>query len=414
MIHERQIIGILTLCILASGCADTLDEKEPDDWSFADQRVASLSTGSGYTCALSASGAVSCWGSNTFGELGNGEGGLQADAQPQPVRVKGLETATDLDTGVASACAVLEGGEIRCWGQGIYGQLGNGNAGEGANSFTPVAVEGIDDAVEVSAGGSHSCARLKSGRVACWGSNRHGELGTGTRGPETSSATPKSVQDIDTAVDIATGRFHSCAVLRNGSVKCWGGNERGQLGTSDAGLGADETSPAEVEEIDSATEVVGGYGHTCVRLEDGSVECWGDLKAGRRDSLRDRPDYGAEGYSRPTEIERLGRTSDLSAGDHHNCAIVEDGAIRCWGDNRHGQLGGGDVGEHVDSPVSVEGLDSAVDVSASHSSTAGHSCALTDDRDVYCWGDNSHGQLGSPASQIGERSAKPIAIGGGS
>jgi alpha-tubulin suppressor-like RCC1 family protein len=134
------------------------------------------------------------------------------------------------------SCARLGDGTVKCWGDNGVGQLGDGTT---TNSSTPVAVQGLSGAVEIAAGGLHSCARLGDGTVKCWGNNFSGELGdvTGTY----SSSTPVVVQGLSGAVEIAAGNWHSCARLGDGTVKCWGGNSDGQLGD-----GTDTISPTPV------------------------------------------------------------------------------------------------------------------------------------------------------------------------
>ena len=203
-----------------------------------------VAAGAFQSCGLLAAGSVDCWGNNYYGQLGNGT----TTNSSTPVAVQGITTAAQITAGAYHACALLAAGSVDCWGNNYYGQLGNGTT---TNSSTPVAVKGISSAAQITAGYYDSCALLASGRVDCWGYNFNGELGDGTAtGPQTCglyddpcSTTPVSVNGITTATQISVGGDpsadsdggHACAVLAGGGVRCWGANFDGQLGDGTAG-----------------------------------------------------------------------------------------------------------------------------------------------------------------------------------
>ena len=225
------------------------------------------------TCALLTDGTVDCWGYNSSGELGDGsmQHGHAAsdgfDVSPIPVQVTGITNATQLSSGAGHVCALLSGGSVSCWGDNSYGEVGDGTT---ENRSAPVQVDGITNAIQVSAGGwSHSCVLLSGGTVECWGYNNHGELGNGTT---TESDTPVLVSSITNATEISAGAYQTCALLSNGKVECWGRNDHGQLGN---GTTADSSTPVEVRDIKNATQISSGGGHTCAVLSSGKVECWG-------------------------------------------------------------------------------------------------------------------------------------------
>src|SRR5256885_1344811 len=186
-----------------------------------------------HACMRLPDGTVQCWGRNNFGQLGNGDGNLADSSVPVPVR--DLTTATRVVTGDSHTCALLGDGTVQCWGVGDSGQRGDGTFNN--ISSVPVAVVGMDgtghltNAVAIAARGYHSCALLGDGTVWCWGRNVEGQLGDGTT---TSSSTPVRVGGITGAVAVSAGVFHTCALLSDGTVKCWGavgpGNDFGQLG----------------------------------------------------------------------------------------------------------------------------------------------------------------------------------------
>lgn len=185
-----------------------------------------IASGYSHTCARLAAGSVECWGSNVYGELGD----ATTVKKLTPTTVSGLTNAVELALGMHHACARLQGGGIRCWGNNTFGQVGDGNEGTGADKHTPTLVEGSTDAVAIAVGHKHSCARSQGGSISCWGWNEVGQLGYGTAGYQTNKTTPTPVVGLTTAVELAAGGSHTCARLQGGSVECWGNNVDGQLG----------------------------------------------------------------------------------------------------------------------------------------------------------------------------------------
>ena len=183
--------------------------------------AAAVSAGGGHTCAALTDQSVRCWGSNAWGALGNGSSATDSKV---PVMVSGISTATAISSGFAHTCATLTSGGVRCWGQNIDGQLGDGTT---TDSTTPVAVSNITNATSVSGGYQHSCVRLADGGASCWGYNYAGLLGDGTT---TDSTTPVTVSSLGSATKMAAGQSQSCALLSTGQGRCWGYNGSGQLG----------------------------------------------------------------------------------------------------------------------------------------------------------------------------------------
>ena len=235
--------------------------------------VASISAGDNHTRAL-ANGTVQCWGANFSGQLGNGT----TTRSLTPVAVSGITTATTVAVGRDHSCARLANGTVQCWGYNYYGQLGNGTT---TDATTPVQVSGITTATAIAVGGSyntggHSCATLANGTLQCWGGNSTGELGNGTK---TQSTTPVQVSGITTAtaVTVAADQLYrhgySCARLANGTLQCWGANYYGQLGNG--ATIAYSTTPVAVSGITTATAIATGGDHSCARLANGTLQCWG-------------------------------------------------------------------------------------------------------------------------------------------
>jgi alpha-tubulin suppressor-like RCC1 family protein len=185
--------------------------------------VVSVASGASHVCVLDASGGVRCWGRNTEGELGDG----QLGSRIKPVVVRGLSDVVELSAGARHSCARRRDGKVACWGDNASGQLGAA-AGRDAKRYEPVIVAGLSDVVELALGGNHSCARHRTGSVACWGGNEHGQLGH-VASPKQRNV-PTLVHGLPDAIDLSLGERHSCAARGRGDASCWGRNEHGALG----------------------------------------------------------------------------------------------------------------------------------------------------------------------------------------
>ncbi|MBK7827006.1 hypothetical protein [Nannocystis sp.] len=174
-----------------------------------------IALGGFHGCAVMADQTVQCWGWNEFGQLGDGSVGKQA-VKRTPVVVPKLAGVKQLSIGENHSCALHDTGAVSCWGSNEYGQLGRGSR---RDSTAPVAVAGLQGVVEISTGGYHSCARLTDGALRCWGSNGNSQLGDGSTHDRDA---PVAVAEVGTATQIVAGREHSCALRSDGAVWCWG------------------------------------------------------------------------------------------------------------------------------------------------------------------------------------------------
>jgi alpha-tubulin suppressor-like RCC1 family protein len=337
---------------------------------------AAYSAGGAHTCALSRAGGLQCWGDNLNGSIGDGT----VTDRKTPVDVPGLTSGVvAVAAGDGHSCALTRAGAVKCWGENSDGEVGDGTIS--LRKLTPVNVIGLSSGVvAVAAGGNHSCALTAAGGVKCWGYNADGQLGDGTT---TTRATPVTVVGLTGVIAIATGDRHTCALTRAGGLKCWGANIYGQLGD---GTTTTRLTPVNVLGFTSgATAVSLGYTHSCARTSGNGVKCWGYNGAGQ---LGD----GAR-ITRWAPVDVLGLTSGIVAidvGSNHACALTAAGGVKCWGENRYGQLGDTTTVDRP-TPVAVTGSASGlVSVSAGNR----HSCALTAAGASLCWGSDSDGRLG--------------------
>jgi alpha-tubulin suppressor-like RCC1 family protein len=244
--------------------------------------AAQVSAGGAVTCAVLSSGAIDCWGADYFGQLGDGTGGGFTRGSSTPVQVVGITNAIQVRAGADHICALISNGTIECWGNNQAGDLGDGVTDHGYKnggrdfSPTPVRVEGITSATSVGAGQAHTCASLADGTVECWGDNRYGQLGEGNYGNGTPgsnfSPTPVQVPGIADAASVSAGGWFTCALLSGSTIECWGQNWRGQLGNHSPTKGA----PVKVEGIGNAASISAAWEDACALLAPGSIKCWGD------------------------------------------------------------------------------------------------------------------------------------------
>ena len=338
--------------------------------------IASVDGGGAHTCALTLGGGLQCWGLNSRGQLGDGT---------QIQRLTAVDVS-DLNTGVSAvatgffhSCARSLAGGIKCWGFNFNGQLGDGTT---TQRLTAVDVSGLTVGVTaITTGNNHSCARTTGGGVKCWGSNDSGQIGDGST---TNRSLAIDVSGLTSGVSaISAGDKHTCALTTNGGVKCWGRNVEGQLGD---GTQSQRLTAVDVSGLTSGVAAIAvGELHSCALSTGGGVKCWGSNVVGQiGDGTTTR---------RLTAVDVDGLGSGVGAitvGGAHSCALITGGGVKCWGSNSNGQLGDGTTTNRL-TAVDVSDLGSGVGTIAAGRA---HTCAITVDSRVKCWGNNFNGQLG--------------------
>lgn len=415
--------------------------------------VTPISAGAGSTCSIRASNDLYCVGSNSFGQLGNGNNISTSD----PQKVIGISAVSAVSVGGTSACAVTGGGSVFCWGDNSSGQLGIGNT---VSQNLANQVPGLSNAVSVAVGLNFACALTSAGVLTCWGANEAGQLAnesrTGSTTPTFVSAAPSAISSINAngkrvcvlasdvycwgdfpayifpnearnwvptkvegssgALGVALGSDFGCLVFSNG-VSCWGANDHGQLGNGTKVLSA---ALVAVIGISNVSQITVGDHFACSTDSNRDTYCWGQNSSGQLGI--------SAGVDQPTRIP-TGATSSayISAGTNNLCALKLTGEILCVGDSTSGQSGylstsaipltnstasnlskvsaGADTSCAIDSngllqcwgalkPISTYG-GTFSDVSVGN----GSACAVTSEKKLLCWGSNSAGQLGDGSNR---------------
>jgi alpha-tubulin suppressor-like RCC1 family protein len=384
-------------------CSFTLNS---DTSAIAYFRTTQVSTGAYHTCGLKMDGTVKCWGRWNEGQLGRGTTNNSGGYNQVPVAITNLANVVAIATGAYHTCALLVDGTVQCWGRNTEAQAGGG----GFNNFsapTPVMLYG-GSGLGIAAGGYHSCVLVNDGSVKCWGYNHDHEIADL---PYDAIVPPAPIGNVGGAIAVTAGAYHSCALIAGGGVDCWGYNHDGETGSNPgwfnnvsigAALQVDAATGAGVE----GTTAQGGY-HTCAILSSGgAISCWGYNGHGE---LGNGNTIGPQPTGTPVAVAGLpGPASRVAAGGYHTCAIV-NGSILCWGANESAQLGRGTRGNDILAPGLVSSvLPSALSVDAG----AYHTCAVfsgaTDD--VRCWGRNTEGEVGRNGTSFTDPVTSPMKL----
>ena len=330
--------------------------------------ITDVTTGDGFACMLFADGQASCWGANTFGQLGTGD--TTTRLTPTPVMANSAYALTgimSISAGSEHACAVNFELEPVCWGHNNKGQLGNYSIPYTTDQTYPSPIYIYDKKTNpqllgvfsISAGTATTCVVFPDYTGACWGDNEYGQLGDGAISSSEVSPVgvivPGPVALTMMPSTLNNGGRHTCAIILDGSIGCWGDNSYGETST---GLGGVTPYPASVfiggHKLTTATALILGGSSTCVILNDQTGACWGanwfgevgNYKLGYAHAFSPYTILTADGNS-------LGNISQLVGGEKHFCALTQDGKVYCWGDNTYGQLGAANSIRNTDIPQLV-------------------------------------------------------------
>jgi alpha-tubulin suppressor-like RCC1 family protein len=334
------------------------------------------------------------WGENSSGQLGDGAT-LQSDL---PTTVGGLSFVTSVAAGTRHSLALVSDGTVAAWGSNAFDQLGDGEA---VGSDVPVAVEALAGVKAIAAGANHSLALLSNGTVVAWGDNEEGQLGDGNT---EEAEVPVAVKGLSGVKAIAAGGEHSLALLSNGRVMAWGENEYGQLG--DGGLKRSDV-PVAVQGLSGVTAIAAGTEHSLALLASGKVMAWGGDNFGQLGSAEEEAETPGESFSDvPVAVDGVSGATAIAAGARDSLALLSNGTVMAWGEDRAGELGDGAIARSRDTPVAVSGLAGATAIAAGGE----HSLALLGDGSVMAWGEDKYGELGNGTA--GEPSDVPVAVSG--
>lgn len=298
-----------------------------------------------------------------------------AEGNSDTARIRVAVGFTALSAGLGHTCGIVASGAAYCWGYGQAGRLGTGSE---ATQLAPAPVAGGLSFRSISSGFYHTCGTTTDNRAYCWGSNSHGELGDGTTAW---SSVPQPVYGGISFASVSAGASHTCALTPDGSAYCWGYGVYGRLGNRST---ASSTVPVAVAGGSQRfSSITVGANHSCALEFLEKVACWGGNG------------YGQLGIGSRTWIAepiRLGSYTfnSVDVGTNYTCTTTSSGTAFCWGWNNEGQLGNGSTTDRL-SPTLVTGGHAFTGISAGF---VRHTCATTTAGWAYCWGRNSHGQLG--------------------
>ncbi|MBE7439607.1 MAG: hypothetical protein HS115_14215 [Spirochaetales bacterium] len=382
----------------------------------------------GHNLRLFPDGVLVSWGPNSNGRLGRNNTTAVGDGIGPSILAAGPVnlgvSPRHVSAGHQFSCAVYNQA-LRCWGFNDDGQLGDNSTVSTAMGGVTTNIENISDVPvgetvdSVAAADLFTCALLVSGKVRCWGDGMNRVLGYGDTdtvgdgvGPSIISKGDVTVDSSRSVVQIATGSQHACALLSDGNVRCWGYGTNGRLGYNNTvTVGDSGTSIVAAGDVPlggRAVQISLGAAHTCALLDTGAVRCWGQGSLGQL-GYGNVNDVGAGGTSiiSAGDVPVGGSVSQISAGVNHTCALLSTRKVRCWGNGTNGKLGynstqsvGSGAGIY---PNIVDAGDVPVGADVALVTASSHTCAVLTTRATRCWGDGAEGKLGyGNTSHVGD------------
>lgn len=373
----------------------SLPTKLNDSWRF-------VSAGSSHSCGIKQDNSLWCWGHNGswngWGQLGNNDGtGTQ---QNSPVAVSGGGQWIYVSAGWSHTCGIRTDNSLLCWGNNANGKTGlNTTSG---NTLVPTAINGGGTWIKVAVSETHSCGIRTDNTLWCWGNNANGRTGRNTAAGNT--LVPTQIDGSSTYIDITAGQEHSCGIRTDGSLRCWGNNWVGMLGDNTQNQ---RLVPTAISGGGTWKQVSASHGqHTCAVRTDDTVRCWGFNHEGQGgNGLYEAYNMAQVALADTSPYRQISAGAPSSNG--FTCGIRMDGSLRCWGANRHGQLGNG-TQSYINTPMPTNATGLWRQVATGD---AGSTCGIRMDSSLWCWGDNAGGQLG-----LGNNTARiftPTQVSGG-
>lgn len=353
-----------------------------------------------HTCGLTTAGEAHCWGEHWVEQGGN----MVPD--PTPLLVPGGHTFYQLESAVEHDCGLTLSGQVYCWGRNVGGALGS-PVTEVRIALEPIALEGNFTFRQLVVGGHSSCGLTFAGEAYCWGYNRWGQLGNFVNIGDLDSTNPTPVPVLGGILftQLVADEFHTCGLSVSGQAYCWGNNGLGQLGNGsipangarpgEVGTKGANPTPIAVWGGLSFTHLAAGAFHTCGLTPGNQAYCWGWNRIGQLGQAAALIDLDAINY--PLLVSDDLAFVQLTAGVAHTCGLTPAGKTYCWGSNRSGQLGSGtNLGTEIPNPnpLPVDGDPTFTQLT----SGSYHTCGVTANGKIYCWGSNWRGQLGNPTN----------------
>ena len=326
----------------------------------------SIGAGGYHNCAIETDGTLKCWGANYYGQTGTMS---SSNTLQFPGPVVSLDNSNQLevlaiDAGLSHTCAIVgnvsssggitnDGGRVACWGRNHFGQIGDDTTIDRDQPVYVVDENGneIQNVTAISVGRIHNCA-IVDGNAMCWGYNVYGNLGNeslvGVNNYSPHAVNVTTLQHTQRqAVAVGSGFYHSCALLDNGSVSCWGNGDDYEFGDGSSGLEYYNARYVSFPQNRTAITLEVGDNHNCAILDDNSTWCWGEHNRGQRGD-------GGIGGSYPTQVQTSGYYfTSISAGQYNTCGISNTQQVYCWGENWNYQVG---IGTGSSSDVTTPAL----------------------------------------------------------
>ncbi len=432
-------------------------EEESDPIAINPSPLGLISAGDGHTCVVTSEKKVKCWGYGDYGQLGNGvsfptietTGYGNANYKPyyvsHPVNVLHLSNVIQINTKHYHTCSVVSEKKALCFGRGVFGQLGYGSSWDynknpdlnldDLNRTAPSRVIDLEDAVQIETGNNYTCALTSTGKIKCWGWGFDLNMDWENHSIEskkmlkrvnpfmTAHGRPYYIEDKEGNpysgfTQIATGGSHFCALTSQRTVKCWGWQLYGRLGNGQIGNKSHHDPVDVIDEqgnpLSNVVQISARGARTCALISPtGTVKCWGETHypgdgTPASTSVKKRMLYPAYVVDGEGSTNPLSGVVQISVNLRHMCALTSQGTVKCWGAGKRGQMGHGSF-SNSNWPVDVvEGKSSDNPLSGIIQVSVGgfHTCVITSEGTVKCWGDNTFDNLGSGISS-GLRSGVP-------